>query len=414
MEHSEELIFFYFFREINFLSLFFQTSNEPEGKAFLRSCEGIMSPQDLFDSKVLIKVGHCIRASSVKTEPISQMAHQLPIIQDSQPAVKSSPMSQQTFQISEPAPEPIPEPIPDPEPVVSQPIIDLEAEPDPQPREEISQNSQQNSQMPPPPQQLPRPQSSTPIPTIKSTPTMTSRKNTIYRHALTGDHLTISPNFEFIGKKSEKMDKLLANQSIKKLIEDKILVKIGSHHLTPKLQQPLHKPQQPLQIYKHKFTKDVVTLNSDLKVHSPKNERIKALLQSRENIMKLIRNGTLIKMNVQATSINSSINTNKSYQRSPPNPKLESGPGIIVQDFKHTLTGDIITLTPNFRFVGIKSEKIEKLLSNQNLKELVHDGILVKHGTRRKIPTHKQPPLKSPLKGHATNERDSTKPIIDL
>ena len=411
MEHSEELIFLpFFFREINFLSLFFQTSNEPEGKAFLRSCEGIMSPQDLFDSKVLIKVGHCIRASSVKSEPksepISPILPQKPMIQDSQPAVKSSPMSQQTFQISEPAPEPIPEPIPDPEPVVSQPIVDLEAEPDTQPIVEISQNTQQNSQISQnSQQQLPRPQISEP--TMKSSPII-SRKNTIYRHALTGDHLTISSNFEFIGKKSEKMDKLLANQSIKKLIEDGILVKIGSHHLTPKIQPP--KPT--LHIYKHKFTKDVVTLNSDYKVHSPKSERIKLLLKNRDNILKLIRNGTLIKMNVQATSINTNIN--HSYQRSPPNPKLESGPGIIVQDFKHTLTGDIITLTPNFRFVGIKSEKIEKLLANQNLKELVHDGILVKHGTRRKIPTHKQPPLKSPLKGHATIERDSTKPIIDL
>ena len=164
-------------------------------------------------------------------------------------------------------------------------------------------------------------------------PVRIAYEKTIYRHALTGDHLSISSNYEYSGRKSEKIDKLLANQSIKKLIEDKILVKIGYHDLTP---------------------------------------------------------------------------------RNPPNPKLESGPGIIVQDFKHTLTGDIITLTPNFRFVGIKSEKIEKLLANQNLKELVHDGILVKHGTRRKIPTHKQPPLKSPLKGHATIERDSTKPIIDL
>jgi len=382
-----------------------------------------MSPQDLFDSKVLIKVGHCIRASSIKTEPKSEPISQLtqqPIIQDSQPAIKSSPMSQQTFQISEPAPEPIPEPIPDPEPVVSQPIVDLEAEPDPQPIVEISQQnsqpiSQPNSQISPHSQHFSRPQTSTPTPTTKSTP-MTSRKNTIYRHALTGDHLTISPNFEFIGRRSEKMDKLLANQSIKKLIEDKILVKIGSHHFTPKT-QPQPQPKPTLHIYKHKFTKDVVTLNSDYKVHSPKSERIKLLLRNRENILKLIRNGTLIKMNVQATSIDASINTNNSYQRNPPNPKLESGPGIIVQDFKHTLTGDIITLTPNFRFVGIKSEKIQKLLANQNLKELVHDGILVKHGTRRKIPTHKQPPLKSPqtpLKGRATIEEDSTKPIIDL
>ena len=46
--------------------------------------------------------------------------------------------------------------------------------------------------------------------------------------------------------------------------------------------------------------------------------------------------------------------------------------------YQHLLTRDFIILTTNFKFVGKKSEKIEKLLANQDLRKLVHEGILIR------------------------------------
>ena len=47
---------------------------------------------------------------------------------------------------------------------------------------------------------------------------------------------------------------------------------------------------------KHVVTNDTAVLNSDFKVVLPKNDKIKALMKSRENIKNMIKDGTLIKV----------------------------------------------------------------------------------------------------------------------
>ena len=141
-----------------------------------------------------------------------------------------------------------------------------------------------------------------------------------------------------------------------------ILTKHGITRKIPThIKSTVDNSSKSLYIYKHKITKDVVILNSEFGVHSTKNERIKALLKSKENIMALIQNGTLVKKRIHT-----------------PFSQVGSEPGIIVQDFKHISTGEVITLL---------LPKTQKSFSNQNWKELVEKGILVKHGTNRKIPS---------------------------
>ena len=41
------------------------------------------------------------------------------------------------------------------------------------------------------------------------------------------------------------------------------------------------------------------------------------------------------------------------------------------------MTGDLIPITSDLKVVGSKTEKIQKLLSNQSIQELIHQGILV-------------------------------------
>ena len=58
---------------------------------------------------------------------------------------------------------------------------------------------------------------------------MNRNKNVnVYRHILTGDIIPISPRYQVIGKKSEKIEKLFKNTNIKKLIEQEILIKLDS------------------------------------------------------------------------------------------------------------------------------------------------------------------------------------------
>ena len=51
-----------------------------------------------------------------------------------------------------------------------------------------------------------------------------------------------------------------------------------------------------LTTYKHVETNDTVVLNSDFKVVLPKNDRIKALMKTRGNIINMIKYGTLVKV----------------------------------------------------------------------------------------------------------------------
>ena len=50
----------------------------------------------------------------------------------------------------------------------------------------------------------------------------------VYKHLLTGDIIPISPDYKVIGKQSEKIQKLLKNANIRKLINEGILIKMGS------------------------------------------------------------------------------------------------------------------------------------------------------------------------------------------
>ena len=188
-----------------------------------------------------------------------------------------------------------------------------------------------------------------------------------YKHITTGDIITLTPSFRFIGlgRKSEKMKELLANQSLEDLVQKGVLKRHRNKRKIPtNNMKTIKNSSKSLHIYKHKITKDVVILNSEFEVHSSKNERIKSLLKSKENIMALIQNGTLVKKWIQR------IHT--------PFSQVGSEPGFFVQDFKHISTGEIITmLVP----------KVQKTFSTQNWKELVEKGILVKHGTNRKIPS---------------------------
>ena len=50
----------------------------------------------------------------------------------------------------------------------------------------------------------------------------------VYKHLLTGDIIPISPDYKVIGSQSEKIQKLLKNANIRKLINEGILIKMGS------------------------------------------------------------------------------------------------------------------------------------------------------------------------------------------
>ena len=87
--------------------------------------------------------------------------------------------------------------------------------------------------------------------------------------------------------------------------------------------------------------------------------------------------------------------------------------------FRHSKTGDQINLTQTaagkFRFVGFRSEKIDKLLGNQKYEDLIKDGTLVKLGTKkflRNMPQkkpiiRKPPPKPSPAPNSDPNTAQS-------
>ena len=62
-----------------------------------------------------------------------------------------------------------------------------------------------------------------------------------------------------------------------------------------------------------------------------------------------------------------------------------------VNVYKHLLTGDIIPISPDYKVIGMQSEKIQKLLKNANIRKLINEGILIKMGSKiRQNPTPPQ------------------------
>ena len=69
--------------------------------------------------------------------------------------------------------------------------------------------------------------------------------------------------------------------------------------------------------------------------------------------------------------------------------------------FRHSVSGDQINLTQTangkFRFVGFRSDKIDKLLGNKKYEDLIEDGVLVKLGTKKYLRKNPGPPNRMPM-----------------
>ena len=70
--------------------------------------------------------------------------------------------------------------------------------------------------------------------------------------------------------------------------------------------------------------------------------------------------------------------------------------------FRHSVSGDQINLTQTangkFRFVGFRSDKIDKLLGNKKYEDLIDDGVLVKLGTKKYLRKNPgMPPKRMPM-----------------
>merc|ERR1719411_449401 len=95
--------------------------------------------------------------------------------------------------------------------------------------------------------------------------------NDVYKHTGTGDLITLTSDFELVGrnrKDNDKIEKLLENENIKDLVDRGILRKIGSRN-TPQQQNQVKNSNDgsvTVNVYKHLLTGDIIPISPDYKV----------------------------------------------------------------------------------------------------------------------------------------------------